>query len=88
MGCFTVPGIGKDQYTATLASSLAGGVFFGTQFTCFTGTKVQILTQKALQAFANLLSKRANSSTKCSGPPPRRSQIQKTSSLGHIYRSM
>jgi hypothetical protein len=28
-GCFTVPGIGKDQYTATLASSLAGGVFFG-----------------------------------------------------------
>ncbi len=59
----------------------------GTQFTCFTGTKVQTLTQKALQAFANLLSKRANSSTKCSGPPPRRSQIQKTSSLGHIYRS-
>jgi hypothetical protein len=27
----------------------------GTQCTCFTGTKVQILTQKALQAFEALL---------------------------------
>lgn len=36
-GCFAVPGIGKDQYTATLVSSLAGGVFFG--FSALTGAQ-------------------------------------------------
>ena len=36
-GCFFVPGIGKDQYTATLVSSLAGGVFFG--FSALTGAQ-------------------------------------------------
>ena len=36
-GCFFVPGIGKDQYTATLVSSVAGGVFFG--FSLLTGAQ-------------------------------------------------
>jgi hypothetical protein len=42
-GCFAVPGIGKDQYTATLVSSAAGGVFFG--FSALTSA--QFISKKA-----------------------------------------
>ena len=47
-------GTGSDKETGhgtySSGAPLAGDVGLGTQFTCFTGTKVQALTQKALLA--------------------------------------
>ena len=55
-GCYVVPGIGKDQYTATLASSVAGGVFFG--FSALTSAQFMAKNAKgedAIFKFAPLL---------------------------------
>ena len=68
--CLLSPSLTLTSCTAMQPSS----GFSGTQFTCFTGTKVQILTQKALVVLYN-----ATAWLLCRGPPSTRTPRSKWS---------
>jgi hypothetical protein len=69
----THTGIGTGEVVAGVLGSLSnrfsvqGEAMLGTQFTCFTGTKVHTLTQTALLVIADLESRAQPGKVHCSG---------------------